>query len=761
MRRQVFVAVCDDLILRDRVAIQLQTEINQSNSVLSHHSPRASSSQPYPQLVSLQLNLDDPNPLIQIAQWLTQSPPPTVGGQSAAMPTFQILGVEHLTRQAPAVQRLFFTHLQTFERNLPLLDFSILIWTTRPWYYAISQSAPEFWRCRTGVFEFVGDPTPLSVTSPERFGVQSSQQVVWRPPTAVPPKAQPAAQENQEARQEIHSDRVAPPLEAEKTIAPPPPDPDNLPDDSPDDLSENPWAALAEDLNELYESLEEERRSVDGANDGAVSQRREQLRDDRERSRQTVDLPSSKAAEKAPIATPAIPSTLARYFRINETEAPPAAEVAKAAVLPLKLPDTLSDGQGPIKTLLEQIEVLQQHQAPPTVLAEAYRALGNCFRDRIEQGELTPQNLVIAIQAYEQVLRCLPESSLLWVDVLNDLGNLYWMMSRAIPNPGEALPYLKQGIHAYQLALTKIDPDTQAQTYPMVQNNLGAAYADLARHHEPVQHLELSVQSYRQALRYRKPETDPLRYASTQNNLGTTYWNLAQYKDPVLNLKAAIAAYSEALRYYQPDREPINYAMIQNNLGTAYWNLSQHEYSQDWLKSAVSSYQMALKYRTLEAAPAAHAATQNNLGTAYWHVANYTEHPQERLECLQQAIVAYEAALHAVDYLYSHHPQAAPSLLNFDRFATHNNLGLAHYQIATDQLNGLDTDAQSAHLQAALEHHVAALQGWEKDSNLRQTAMNCIIQAVRAAYNQLGLPGQSLALAKIPGQLLPEILPKL
>jgi tetratricopeptide (TPR) repeat protein len=847
LRRQIFIAVCDDLVLRDRLATQLQHELNQAtasahtNSLSSMMGRLPTAVQTYPRLVSVQLSLDEPNPLLQVVQWLNQSPPPIVGQYQPDLPAFQILGIEHLTRQAPAVQRLFLTHLQTIERHLPLLDFSLLFWTTQPWFYTLSQSAPEFWRCRTGVFEFIGDPTPLTVTVPERFGVQSSRfeaigstltpdstrftdevsaAAADRPSDVEPPDArsrivdQPLLDEADESPPEdtelaenpwlllLHQqgldeaalnpsstdaltlddpasnpwlqdevirqddsrfDRAAAPdevvaelpdnpllawVEETETVASAHLPPDNPSDAPPQETGDNPWLPLGEELVQLYELLEEP-----GATNGAQPHAEpiDQLIDESiDESIGDLSLTPPPAAELNGAAAQEVPPPAA-------DQAPPPPLGQKPVVPPIQLPPGLADADR-IQLILQHITDLHQQNAAPAVLADAYRSVGNLFRDRVEQGEVSPQNLSVAIQFYEQALQWLSDESHLWVDILNDLGNLYWMTSRILSTSSEALVYLQQSIQAYQLATSKIDPQTKAQTYPMVQNNLGAAYADLARHDNPVNNLELSVQAYREALHYRTPDTDPLRYASTQNNLGTTYWNLAQYKEQPTNLKLAITSYSEALRYYNPAQEPLNYAMIQNNLGTAYWNLSQHEPDRDWLSLAVTAYRRALIYRTLEVNPAAHAATQNNLGTAYWHLADQGDQPQVRQQHLQQAIAAYEASLRAADYLQTQ-PNTVP--LNFDLFATHNNLGLAHYQLATDPLHELDAAAQTRHLQAAIHHHVSALQGWSQQPNLRQTAFNCIVQTIRAAYNQQGLPGQNAMMAKVPGELLPEILPKL
>jgi tetratricopeptide (TPR) repeat protein len=824
LRRQIFIAVCDDLNLRDRLAAQLQTEINltkinpakvssteilqidrqELNQRIDLSRQNGSSEDPYPQLVSLQLELDDPNPLLHIAQWLTQSPPPFVQGQREPMPAFQILGVEHLTRQDPAIQRLFFTHLQTIERNLPLLDFSLLIWMTQPWFHAISHSAPEFWRCRTGVFEFVGDPTPLTVTSPERFDLLSSLPSSKKSTSgseyeslkngaanhgaANHGAANQITQTNgyqdllhQDSEQSIAASLASSHSQThiqreeyiEEYIEEPTDDAvvlkdwaienQGLTDEQEADARVGSPFIVDDWLSRIDESTEFDLEELEQVLPAEVAQSQsafktasEDLIEDEEISVnpwvlsedefdqlyepeseldyefQQVQIQDSQISEQIPADRPFIPFTL-------------------------QLPEGLAE-QPQLTLLLRQIEQLHQQRVSPVILAEAYRTFGNSFRDQIEQGAATPQHLVIAIQAYEQTLVLLPEGSPIFVDVLNDLGNLYWMLSRTLPNGAEVMACLQQGIQSYQAALTRIAPANKAQTYPMVQNNLGAAYADLARHQEPVENLERSIHAYQQALSYRKPDTDPLRYASTQNNLGTTYWNLAQYKDAVTNLKQAIVAYSEALRYYDPMQESLNYAMIQNNLGTAYWNVAQHERPLDWLKLAVAAYQEALQYRTISM-PAAHAATQNNLGTAYWHIANQTSETSERIDCLQQAIVAYEAALQAIATLQSQSQGSV--MLNFDQFATHNNLGIAHYQLATEAIESLDTTTRSNHLQAALNHHVLAEQGWQGKDTLRQTAVSCIIQTVRATYHQLGLSGQNVALSGVPGYLLPEILPKL
>jgi hypothetical protein len=149
LRRQIFIAACDDLCLRDCLAARLQAELATQDSPID-----------YPRFVSLELDLSDPNPWGSIAAWLTQHQPPQNRGFPGRLPGFQILGAEHLSRHSAAVQWSFLSYLRDIEANLEMCESTLLLWVSRPWLSSIEQSAPEFWQWRTGVFEFEGEPTP-------------------------------------------------------------------------------------------------------------------------------------------------------------------------------------------------------------------------------------------------------------------------------------------------------------------------------------------------------------------------------------------------------------------------------------------------------------------------------------------------------------------------------------------------------------------------------------------------------------------------
>lgn len=773
LRRQLLIAVCDDLRLRNHLAVMLHRELT---GPLAPEMAAAVGLPPeaelYRRFVSLTLNPADPNPMAQIRQWLVQHAAVLRQEQDSPPPCFQILGVEQLTRQPIAIQRLFLSYLQGVGQTLSGLESSVLIWVPKPWLRLIQQTSPDFWRWRSGVFEFAGEPMPVNPmrrsprkSRPRPLGSPGSPGPGDAEPSSDPPKG-PLSQGTGPRR--VHGPGRLPKAARLESIST---ERDRL------------LTILNQDLATLRVSETAVLREVETTSVRVASETpdtAETLGSDR---LLTPSLPAEAAepveAEEA-IAHAPCPGTEespaagccvdgADWIAVAQDPLPtqtdevltlPVEAPAEAAVSTFALADSLPESQ----SLVRHIRELLQQQSPPLTVVSAYLNLCYFYRDRIEQGDSSRQILDLAIQAYQQTLKILetgvaPDFAPLLPDLLNDLGNFQWMYARLLTAPEERIPCLQQGIMAYEIALLQVDLAQQPQVYARIQNNLGAVYGELARWQNAAANLRKSIQAYQVALEYRQAADDPLKYAATQNNLGTAHWNLAQHEQPGQNLHRAIAAYQEALQHYDTSEQPLNHAMIQNNLGTAYWNLAQYEDPTQWLAEAVTAYQLALRHRTLDQTPTAYAATQNNLGTAYWHLANHAkDQPEIQKRYYRQAIAAYEAALTAAQYLAA---QSQSTLLTFDPLATHNNLGLAHYQLATHPRQPLDKATQAQHLDQALHHHLQALQGWRQQPDQYQTALNYVIQTVRAFYTEQGLAGQNQALGKLPGHLLPELLPRL
>ena len=110
---------------------------------------------------------------------------------------------------------------------------------------------------------------------------------------------------------------------------------------------------------------------------------------------------------------------------------------------------------------------------------------------------------------------------------------------------------------------------TDEYTRAALYNSLGVIYQEHPFGGRAA-NLRRAVAAYEEALRFYTAEAAPLDYAMTQNNLGAAYADLAAVEDRAANLRRAIAAYEQALRFRTAEAAPLAYAMTQNNLGTAY-----------------------------------------------------------------------------------------------------------------------------------------------------------------------------------------------
>jgi tetratricopeptide (TPR) repeat protein len=617
LRRQVFISVCDDLPLRNQLTQWLVNDLSRS-SLPELEVPAIEATGEVPdrppspglRLVKLTLRPEQPDLQKQIAEWLSHRR----GRIDRSQIAFQIVGIDALTSQSAATQRQFLNSLRALGHHYAQWDLNLVLWVTKPWLHAIRQSAPEFWRWYTGIFDFSGQPQVAKYPT-ETLHTSTPQ----HPSTPTP---------------------------------------------------NTPFIT------------------------------------------QWLSIPSDAA--------------------LTET--------------------------------VHNLALLHQQSADDATLADAYRDLGNRYRDQPQQ---SLETLDLGIQAYGQALIRLPNTNPIVTDLLNDLGNLYWMRSRQQDEMEARQNDLDSAIEHYQKALAHTDEQQEAARYIMLQNNLGATWGELAQYFNSTTYLPHSISAYEQALATPDPYQDNQRRANTQNNLGTAYWTLAQYENPDAPLlQKAISHYESALEFYDAAQYPMPHAMIQNNLGTAYWNFSQCEKlsqfstatAQDLLVQAITAYQIALIYRTPEALPLGYAATQNNLGTAYWNLATDCQTlPTEMAEILDLTIVSYQASLAMVESLIA----SGTINFSFDPFATHHNLAAAFHRSVSHSHSPLNSDEQHNALQKAFTHHQIAWQGWQGQADYVEAAINGLAQVLRLAHDRLGSSLQSQLLASLPPQLLSEIMPKI
>ncbi|HIK44791.1 MAG TPA: hypothetical protein IGR64_07855, partial [Leptolyngbyaceae cyanobacterium M65_K2018_010] len=155
LRRQLLIAVCDDSHLQAQLAQRLTEDLSPFSATAGQRAQVRADQSP---LVTLRLDANHPDLVRQVLLWLKQQR--YLGGSVPMIPAFQIVGVETLTRQSPTIQNRFLASLIRVDALLTQLDCRLLIWVPRPWLGKIQQAVPGFWRSRSGLFEFAGEPTP-------------------------------------------------------------------------------------------------------------------------------------------------------------------------------------------------------------------------------------------------------------------------------------------------------------------------------------------------------------------------------------------------------------------------------------------------------------------------------------------------------------------------------------------------------------------------------------------------------------------------
>ncbi len=265
------------------------------------------------------------------------------------------------------------------------------------------------------------------------------------------------------------------------------------------------------------------------------------------------------------------------------------------------------------------------------------------------------------------------------------IGNTY-LRSPASDGPTRG-QNVRAAVEHYRQALQVFLKDEYPVQYAMTQNNLGAAYGNLAAAtaEERAENVKKAVACYRAALEIYKKDEYPVDYAMTQNNLGVAYSDLpaATAEERAENIKQAVGCYQAALEIRKKDEYPVQYATTQNNLGNAYRDLpaATAEERAENIKKAVDCYLAALEIYKKDEYPVQYAATQNNLGNAYSDLPAVSA--EERAENVRQAVACYRAALEI--YKKDEYPQ--------DYCVTAQNIGMT--------LTGIDNDEACRWLQEA------------------------------------------------------------
>ncbi len=595
LRRQILIAVCDDLHLRNTLVARLETELTESQTT---QTPSV--------LVSLKLNLNQPNVWSAIARWYAQH-------QKVSTIGFQILGVEHLTRQSPTKQWSFLRHLRTVENYLPKLEPAIVLWISSPWLCCIQQSAPEFWRWRTGVFEFVGEPTPTE--EEEKTEEQTSDL-----PTEESSTSTQTPQQRDTQAVETEQETVQPqPNLLQQTLA----EIEQLHHQSistqhqaqayrklacccrarlqTESLSQEELTSMIEAYDQIVEVLEDETQNpltesetLDWLNDLGT------LHWMRFRQQQTDDVSD-------PGAICDLEQSIIFYQKALVNSDPETYSAGYA-----RLQKNLGAAYSDLATIREPVNNLKYAIAAYTEATRYFQA------GRVQNS--TPKNHSLTHPLIQQ-------EALQYASTQNNLGTAYWNLAQQI----QPINHLKAAIAAYIEALQYCDPNQDALQYAMIQTNLGTAYWNLAQHSPSEQLFQSAIEAYLKALQYRTPDTAPGACANTHNNLGIAYWHLANHhpadQTRVQFLTSAIAAYETTLDLVQkisPAQLSFDPGATHNNLGLAHYHLGTQHYPDlapadrlSHLNAALHHHlQAILKYQQLSSSESQTQAQNQDFSTS-------------------------------------------------------------------------------------------------------------------------------------------------
>ncbi|MBE9076459.1 tetratricopeptide repeat protein [Romeria aff. gracilis LEGE 07310] len=557
LRRQILIAVGDDIGLQNQLADQLEADMAQP---LSANRPEGIDPRlginpdelQCPRLERLIFEADVPDLPAQILKWLQQA---STLERDDAIPNLQILGIEQMTRQPAMLQHQFLQSLNKIETLLPCLESSLLIWLPWPWFRAIQQSAPQFWQWRSRVFEFSGDPTPI---------LEHPNDVTARKPEAAsqedsPPSRPAGGRLYGEPLMQSASDPAA------TSSAPP--------------TVQHLWQVLAEDLAGLDNRIEAA---------AIVTEPLEPSNAD------TICQPSSPPLDSSPLA----PSRAS--VRIQSAPSTAAKQIAQAD----RYRDRIESGEArpelidaAIAAYEAGLQGLSQQDAAWCISANDLGTLYWLKAQQSQDRQSTLSGMQRSAQIYHAALKKVNRQlqSPIAIRLYSNLGAVF----SAIASYDESAAALKHAVNAYRQALTLCSAEHQPEEYALLQNSLGSVYWQLSHHENGQFYLHRAIAAYNEALRSYHPEKAPLDYAAVQNNLGITYWSLSKHERPVFLLKHAIAAYRDALNYRTPHTDPTACASTYSNLGSAYWDLAnQYEpaapQQQCYQQNAVLAYEASL-----------------------------------------------------------------------------------------------------------------------------------------------------------------------
>jgi hypothetical protein len=352
---QIWLATCDDLPLQRQLAATLAESL--------HHRRRMT--------VTQQLfDIEQPNLVQQIQGWLPAS-------LTDRPPVLQVLGIEQLTHCGSDVQYQFLRSLHQLWPVWQQLDVSLLLWLPRPWLKQIRREVPHLGR---NVFEFIGEPTPISTIAHQpNFQVAFSAVRDWQFWSSPATEDELADAPTDTSPETSSAPASQPPAATSSTDAADAPLPT---------VSASLWHQLQDDLTDFESSAQPPRQSFG------------------EEATSTPDTDATAA--NAPEASR------------------PATALDQPAEAAARSPQTMATAPGSAGTAAAAVS----QSVPSTfVPLPADWAIALELRDQVQAGDHSLPTLETAIHAYESLQPEQPATPQR-TETLNDLGSLYWLWAQ-------------------------------------------------------------------------------------------------------------------------------------------------------------------------------------------------------------------------------------------------------------------------------------------------------------------------------------------
>lgn len=695
LRRQLLIAVCDNVVLQSQLSAQLERDLAQE----TWFSPQFDAGPPKAVSLSLERLIFDPEDAHlprQVAHWVREvvlsSRDPYVYDH---LPQVQVVGIEQMTRQPAIIQSHFLRSLEQIEALLPRLNTSLLVWVPWPWLRTIQTSSPTFWKWRNAVFEFVSEPTPALMPSdksrlaegqaalPRQLSGQRNDSRSSQTSDAVSRQLSYGA-EDQAHIHHTHSARKPAINDYPAVVA----------HDTVSLYGETDDNELGDDNQPVLESIVD----WDAVDVSAISMQSDSMQASQSGAAQ---LGSTHSSAIQRTSSNALTSSAASTLEDQSLEDQPLEDQSQTADSQIDAdlysaidPDSsYLEGADDID-LISAIQSASDKRRSVTSKSADFQGLSEKQRREIQSREaakLEAQRLRNQAAAQQSSVdnqsATYDERDSSQVGYQED-ATQFFAEQETLEQSQYGATYSDQFDSFDDQAdrqLTAVDDFEESALEPEDAasiHNAADDYFEVGRNYRQrieagergLDMIEPAIAAYEGGLRCLSgPHPD---WGSGLNDLGTLYWLKAQQlndQQQVIDcMRHSVQLYSEALTKIDAEYEVSMACQLYSNLGAVYSMLATQIDPLSYFEQAAAAYQNSISLCDLSEDPEEFATLQNSLGSVYWKLSHYEQEEAQIQQYLKQATIAYEQAL--LGYTPTEQP--------LDYAAVQNNLGITYWSLS-------------------------------------------------------------------------------